>query len=207
VRNLGLVVLQALCLAHAHAYYVPITAGVRALFLQVGEGTMTGGSFFTIGVPDNNATINTVSLAVPAAALGSGTPLPMSTDSPVIISPLDLFAFCEPPATSGQVYVGGFYRVPGTTGAAATLSVSTPPFLTSANGDTIPIQQIAWTSSGLSDHAPTIPSGAFTGGTQTLRSVTRNFWFESCLAFRYLNTQITPPGTFTGRATFTLTAP
>ena len=39
------------------------------------------------------------------------------------------------------------------------------------------------------------------------RNEFRDNWFESCLAFRYLNTQLVPAGTFTGRATYTLTAP
>ena len=87
------------------------------------------------------------------------------------------------------------------------LSVSTPANLTNAGGNTLPFSSIAWTSTGNGDTTPTIPGGAFTSGAQTLLSVTRNTWFESCLAFRYLNTQVVPAGTFTGRATFTLTAP
>lgn len=199
--------LQGAWLPAANAYTVGITAGTKALFLQVGIGTMTGGTFNSGGVPGSNTTVNTASVAIPAAQLGSGIAQPMTTNSTVTASPWDNFAFCTSPATTGQVYVGGFYRVPGTTGAAATLSVSTPLNLTNANGDTIPFNRIAWTSTGNSDSTPTIPSGAFTGSAQTLLSVTRNTWFESCLAFSYLNTQLVPAGTFTGRATFTLTAP
>ncbi len=191
----------------AHGYTVGITPGQRALFLQVGAGTMSGGYFSAGGRPANNSTVNAASVAVPSAQLGSGTAQSMTTNSTVTASPWEGYAFCNAPATTGQVYVGGFYRVPGSAGAAATLSVSTPTSLVNANGDTIPFNSIAWASSGNGDVSPTIPSGSFTGGAQRLLSVTRNTWFESCLAFRYLNTQIVPAGTFTGRATFTLTAP
>lgn len=207
-RPLGLALLLcAAGLPAAHGYTVGIRPSTRALFLQVGVGTMTGGYFSDGGTPGNNSTVNTASVTVPSAQLGSGTAQAMTTNSTVTASPWEGYAFCNSPATTGQVYVGGFYRVPGNSGAAATLSVSTPVSLVNANGDTIPFSSIAWTSSGNGDPTPTIASGAFTGGTQTLLSVTRNNWFESCLAFRYLNTQLVPAGTFTGRATFTLTSP
>jgi hypothetical protein len=192
----------------AHGFTAAIDAGNRALFLQVGAGTMTGGNFNNRGTPGNNTTVNLVSVTVTAAQLGSGTALPMATDSTVTISPWDGFAFCTSPATTGQVYVGGFYRVPGTsTAGAASLTVTTQANLTNTTGETIPFSTIAWTSSGNSDNTPTIPSGTFAGSTQNLLSITRNTWFESCLAFRYLNTQLVPAGTFSGTATYTLTAP
>lgn len=198
------------CLQPAKAYTVGIAAGTRALFLQVGVGTMTGpGTFAGGGVPTNNATVNEATVSVPAASLGSGTALPMATNSTVTNSVLDGYTgFCTP-ATNGQVYVGGFYRVPGSTGAAATLSVSAPPNLVNGTGNTLPFGTIAWTSGGTGDATPTIPSGSFssTGAATTLLSVTRNTWFESCLAFRYLNTQLVRGGTYTGRAVYTLTAP
>ncbi|MDM0000106.1 hypothetical protein QTI24_15920 [Variovorax sp. J22P240] len=207
-RRFGwIAVLQFFGLPAADAYTVGITPGTRALFLQVGAGTMTGGSFNSGGVPGNNTSVNTASVTIPAGQLGMGNTLQMTTNSAVTASPWDNFAFCTSPATTGQVYVGGFYRVPGSSGAAATLSVTTPPNLTSSSGETIPFNRISWTSSGNSDNTPTIPSGAFVGSAQTLLSVARNSWFESCLAFSYLNTQLVPAGTFTGTATFTLTAP
>ncbi|SDD64207.1 hypothetical protein SAMN05444679_112108 [Variovorax sp. CF079] len=204
---LALAVLGGVWLPAAHGFTIGITPGTRALFLQVGAGTMSGGNFRTGGTPGNNTTVNSVSVTVPAGQLGSGTAQAMTTDSTVTISPWDGFAFCNSPATTGQVYVGGFYRMPGSSNAgAATLSVTTPASLTDG-GNTIPFNSIAWTSSGNGDTGTTIPSATFAGGAQTLLSVTRNTWFESCLAFRYLNTQLVPAGTFTGRATYTLTAP
>ena len=196
-------------IAPVQAYVTVITPGTRALFLQVGTGTMIGANFSSGGIPGNNTTINEVTVTVPTASVGSGAPFAMSTNSTVTNSPLDSFAFCTSPATTGQVYVGGFYRVPGTTGNQAVLSVTAPPNLTNANGDTLSFSTIAWTSTGNSDATPTIPSDSFngTGAAKTLLAVTRNTWFESCLAFRYLNTQLVPGGTYSGRAVYTLSAP
>ncbi|MES2944116.1 MAG: hypothetical protein V4772_14705 [Pseudomonadota bacterium] len=197
---LALVLMTSLA---AQAYVVTITAGTKSIFLQVGNGTMTGGNFNAGGVPGNNATINTVSVTVPAATLGAGT-LAMTTNSTLAISPWDGFAYCDLPA---EVYVGGFFRTPGAS-ANATLRVTTPANLTSVAGSTIPFSNISWISGGNGDTTATIPSGTFVGGTtQTLLSVTRNTWFESCLQFNYANAQVVPSGTFTGRATYTLVAP
>lgn len=197
-------VLTALAPA-AHAFLVAINPGPRAIFLQVGTGTITGGSFVAGGTPQDNATVNRVSVAVPAAALGTGSQA-MTSDSAVANSPYDGFAFCAPPA---QVYVGGFFRRPGGGGggASATLSVTTPPTLVNATADSIAFTTISWVSGGAGDATPTIPSGTFAGATQALLSIARNSWFESCLAFRYANAQPVAAGTFNGRATYTLTAP
>ena len=187
---------------HSHAFVATIGAGTRTLFLQVGAGTMTGGNFRSGGTPGNNSTINSVSVNVPSAALGTGVQA-MTTDSTVAASPYDSFAFCNVPA---QVYVGGFYRTPGAAGNG-TLSVTSPATLSNGLGDTLPFTSISWVSGGNGDATATIPSGTFTGATQTLYSVTRNNWFESCLAFNYANTALVPAGTFTGRVTYTLAAP
>jgi hypothetical protein len=188
----------------AAAYTVNITAGTRALYLQVGNGTFTG-TYSGGGTPGNNATINKVSVAVAANAVGSGVAQQMSSNSTQATSFYDNFTFCSPPI---QVYVGGFFRLPGTTGTA-TLSVTTSAAnLVNATGDTIPFSQISWTSSGIGDTgAQPIPGGTFTGGTQTLASFPVNTWRESCHTFSYANTSNVASGTYTGRATYTLSAP
>ena len=187
----------------SHAYVVPITAGTKSIYLQVGVGTMTGGTFRGGGTPGNNATVNRVSVAVTAANLGAGT-VAMTTDSTVTASPYDGFNFCSIPS---QVYVGGFFRTPGAS-ANATLTATAPSALTNASGDTIPFNTVSWISGGTGDTTATIPSGTFVGGAlQTLLSVTSNTWFESCLQFNYANAQVVPAGTFTGRVSYTLTAP
>ncbi len=188
--------------ANCYAFVATISAGTRTLFLQVGAGTMTGANFSSGGTPGNNSAINSVSVNVPSAALGTGVQA-MTTDSTVTTSPYDSFSFCTVPA---QVYVGGFYRTPGAAGNG-TLSVTSPATLSNGLGDTLPFTSISWVSGGAGDATATISSGTFTGATQTIYSITRNNWFESCLAFQYANTALVPAGTFTGRVTYTLAAP
>jgi hypothetical protein len=185
----------------ANAFLVQINAGTRTLFLQVGAGSFTG-TFNNRGTPRDNATINSVTVTVPAAALGTGS-LPMTSNSTVAASPYDGYAFCNPP---GEVYVGGFYRIPGATGTAS-LTVTTTS-LVNATADQIPFTDISWTSGGNGDTSATIPAGTF-GGTagQSLLSIAANRWFESCLTFRFRNATAYAAGTFNGRAIYTLTAP
>lgn len=195
----------ALTASSSHAYVVTITAGTKSIYLQVGVGTMTGGSgtFNSGATPGNNTTINRVSVTVPAASLGAGT-VAMTTDSTVAASAYDGYIFCSVPS---QVYVGGFFRTPGAS-SNATLTATAPSALVNASGDTIPFNTVSWISGGNGDATATIPSGTFVGGApQTLLSVTRNTWFESCLQFNYANAQVVPAGTFTGRVSYTLTAP
>jgi len=186
------------------AYTVSITAGTRALYLQVGNGSYTG-TYNSGGTPGTNTTINKVSVSVPAAQVGNGTAQAMTSDSTQAVSYYDNYSFCNPPT---QVYIGGFYRRPGTTGTA-TLSVTTSAAnLTDAAGDKIPFSQISWTSSGNGDTgAEVIPGGTFTGATQTLATFGGNTWNESCHTFSYANASNVAAGTYTGRATYTLSAP
>lgn len=188
----------------ASAYTVNINTGTRAIYLQVGNGSFTG-TYNSGGTPGVNATINKVSVSVPAAQVGNGTAQQMTSDSTQAVSFYDNYSFCNPPT---QVYIGGFFRLPGTTGTA-TLSVTTSAAnLVDAAGDTIPFSQITWTSSGNGDTgAEVIPGGSFTGGTQTLATINVNTWNESCHTFSYKNTSSVAAGTYTGRATYTLSAP
>ena len=186
----------------AHAFTATISPGPRAIYLQVGNGSFTG-VYNSGGSPGNNAAVNVVSLAVPAAQVGNGTSLAMTSDSSAAQSFYDGFTFCTVPA---QVYIGGFFRLPGSTGTAS-LTVNTPLTLTTA-GDSIPFNKISWVSSGIGDGgAQPIPSGSFTGGTQTLASFPVNTWRESCHRFSYLNDQVVGAGTYIGQATYTLSAP
>ena len=185
-----------------HAFTATITPGPRAIYLQVGNGSFTG-FYNSGGTPGNNAVVNVVSLTVPAAQVGNGTSLAMTSNSTAAQSFYDGFTFCTVPA---QVYIGGFFRLPGAAGTAS-LTVNTPPTLTTA-GDSIPFNKISWISSGIGDTgAQPIPSGSFTGGTQTLASFPVNTWRESCHLFSYLNDQVVGAGTYIGRATYTLSAP
>ena len=183
-----------------HAYVVTINSGTKSIYLQVGTGTTSGsGGSITGG---NNATVNTVSVTIPAASVGAGS-VAMTTNSTVTKSPYDAFVFCSVPS---QVYIGGYYRTPGT-GANATLTVASPANLVSGS-DTLSFSTISWVSGGNGDATPTVPSGTFVAGTvQTLLSIARNPWFESCMQFNYANSTVVAAGTFTGRVTYTLTSP
>jgi hypothetical protein len=185
--------LPALVPATAQAWVLTINPGRRALYLQVGVGSANA----------DNSTVNVVSVTVPAAQVGSGTAQAMTSDSTAAISFFDNFVVCTPPQ---QVYVGAFFRQPSTTANAASLQVSTPPALTSGP-NSIAFTEISWTSTALGNPTADIPPGTFSGGTQFLRSIGSNRWVENCLSFSYANTGLVPAGTFTGRATYTLTAP
>lgn len=187
--------LTALAAAPASAWVLTLTPGTKQLFLMVGVGTAAA----------NNATINTVSVSVPAASIGNGAAQAMTSDSTQSASPFDNYAVCNPPA---QVYVGGSYRQPNaTTGAAsATLQVTTPASLASG-ADSIPFSQISWTSTANGNAAADIPAGSFNGGTVVLANFARNTFVENCFTYVYANAAVVPAGTFTGRAVFTLAVP
>jgi len=185
----------------ADAYTITITSGTRALYLQVGAGGYTG-YYSSGGTPGNNSTINVVSVTIPAASIGSGTAQAMTSNSSVSTSSIDGYAFCNPPS---QVYIGGWSR-PGNRSGVATLTVTTPASLTNGS-DSIPFSQISWVMSGNGDSTYQFPNGTFTGGTQTLATFPANTWKEQCMTFTYANTVVPAAGTFTGRATYTLSLP
>jgi hypothetical protein len=192
----GLLACSAWLLAsvNAHAWVLTVTPGARAVYLQVGNGTINA----------NNATVNVVSVSVPSGAVGNGVAQVMTSDSTQAISFYDNFAVCNPP---GQVYVGGFYRQPATTATVAVLQVTSPTNLLSG-ADLIPFSQISWASTANGTTAAAdIPAGTFNGGTQVLRNISSNTWVENCHTFSYANTNVVAAGIYAGRVTYTLTAP
>ncbi len=198
-----LLLLASLGIADAAAYTVTIGTGTKAAYLRVGDGTITGGNYNAGGTPAANTTVNLVSVTVPAASVGNATAQAM-TSTGRLTSDYDGFAFCN----AGQTYIAAFFRLPTNPNQSATLRVNTPVNLTSAGGDTIPITEISWTSSGNGDTgAQPFPAGAFTGGTQTLATLLRNTWAESCHSFSYANAAIRAAGTYNARATYTLATP
>ncbi len=197
------------CALSSHAYTINLAArSPRTIYLQVGVGTFTGGTYNQGGSPAVNGTINVVSVAVPAAQVGNGTAQAMKTNSTASISLLYNFAFCNLP---GQLYVGGFYRSTSATAGSstATLVANVSTSLTNAGGQTIPFSQIRWTSSGKGDTgAQPFPAGTFpAGGTMTIGTILRNQWAESYHSYSYLNSAVRAAGTYTGRVTYTLSAP
>lgn len=206
VRGLqGLLLLIALGVCGAaQAFVVSIDPGARAVYLRVGNGVFSAANYSNGGTPGSGGPINLVSVSVPAAVLGNGTNLAMTTNATSGISNYDGFAFCDVPA---EIYVGGFYRRNGT--GTATLTATVPANLTTTAGDAIPFSQISWTSSGNGDTgAQPILAGTFAGGsTQTLASFPVNSWRESCHSFSYGNDAVVAAGTYTGRVVYTLSAP
>lgn len=184
-----------------NAYVITITSGARAIYLQVGAGGYSG-FYNSGGTPGNNSTINVVSVTVPVASVGSGSAQAMTSNSTVAQSPIDGYTFCNPPS---QVYIGAWSR-PGSGSGVATLTVTSPANLTSGS-DTIPFSQISWVMSGNGDAVFQFPNGTFTGGTQTLATFPANAWKEQCMTFSYANSVVPAAGTYTGRATYTLSLP
>ena len=188
----------------AQAFVVTIAPGSRAVYLRVGDGVFTG-TYNSGGTPGSGGTINRVSVTVPAAVLGNGVDQAMSSNATSGVSSYDGYTFCNVPA---EIYVGGFYRLPGAAGTA-TMTATAPATLVNAAGDTIAISQISWTSSGNGDGtaAQPVPAGNFTGGAQTLASFPVNSWRESCHSFQYGNDAVVAAGTYTARVVYTLSAP
>jgi hypothetical protein len=180
---------------------VSVVINVRGQFYKTGDTVTLSGATFG-GTPGNNATINVVSVSVPPAAVGSGAAQAMTSNSTVSQSPIDGFAFCNPPS---QVYIGAWSR-PGAGTGVATLTVTSPANLASG-ADTIPFSQISWVMSGNGDTVFQFPNGSFTGGTQTLATFPANTWKEQCMTFSYANSVVPAAGTYTGRAVYTLSLP
>lgn len=201
--------LALLCLAEmaaAHAWSLTITSGSRRLFLHVGNGAMSGTSGTLNGTAGTSGPVNLVQVTVPAAQLGNGTDLAMTSDSSQSTSLYaDGYTTCPTPAS--QVMVGAGYRR-NSGSANATLTVSSPTSLTNAGGDTIPFTEISWTVSAPGSSAPNvIPAGTFNGGTQTLATVPGNTYFENCHSYVYANNAVRAAGTYNGRVTYTLSSP
>ncbi len=212
---------HALCLASclalsamapvARAFVVNISGtglfGPGQVYLRVGNGVYVGtyqsnGS----GGARSGGGINVVSVNVPAAVLGNGSNLTMTSNATESRSFYDGYVFCNVPQ---QVYVGGFNRS-GTLGGGGngTLTVTAPTNLINANGDTIPFTQISWTSSGNGDTGTQpFPAGSFSGGVQTVGNFPVNTWRESCHTFSYGNDNFVAAGTYTGRVVYTLSVP
>jgi hypothetical protein len=187
----------------AGAWVLSISAGPKALFLQVGNGSYSG-TYQGGGTPLNNATINTVSVAVPASAVGTGAAQQMTSDSTQSVSFYDNFVVCNPPS---QVYIGGWVRTPNGSGSG-TLSVnSSAPMTSLTTGTQIPFTQISWTSTANGNATADIPAGTFNAGTQALRTIAANTWVENCFTFFYANSKVVTAATYTGQVTYSLVLP
>lgn len=201
-RQLAGACLAALCLADmaaAHAWSLTMTAASRRVFLHVGNGTLDA----------TNGTVNLVQVTVPATAIGNGLAQGMTSNSTQANSLYgDNYATCPTPST--QLMIGASYRRSNASNgpASATLSVTSPPSLSNASGDTIPFTEISWTVSAPGSSVPNvIPAGTFSGGTQTLATVPANTYIENCHTYSYANSEVRAAGTYNGRVTYTLSSP
>lgn len=188
-----------LALNGAQAWTLNVDPAPRRVFLHVGNGS----------VDANNGTINRVEVSLTGVQLLSGLPQPMTTDSTQASSLYgDGNLTCPNPLS--QILVGASYRRRNVNNgpASATLSVTSPPSLTSASGDTIPFSEISWSVSAPGSPTPNvIPSGSFTGAQQTLATIPAGIYIENCHSFTYANSALQAAGTYNGRVTYTLTSP
>lgn len=213
LARIVLVALLVLLPQVASAFDVNITArNPRAVYLRVGDGLMSNGPYNRtsnpLPTPGVGGAVPIIRASLTANQVGNGTPVVMTTpNNPRTTSDWDNFQFCN----SGQVYVGGFYRSTGgggSLGNAAQLTYSAPAFLQNGTGQTIPMSQISWTTSGIGDTGPQpIAAGSFSSTTGPLTSIARNQWRETCMTFRYANQNLVAAGTYTATVTFTLTQP
>ncbi|HLW25638.1 MAG TPA: hypothetical protein VKT22_14885 [Steroidobacteraceae bacterium] len=180
-------------------------AAPLTVYLQVGVGSFTNDYIYG-GQPENNATVNTVSVALAATAVGNGTAQTMTTNSTASMSYWDGFAYCNLP---NQLYIGGFYRTTGGKATTAQVTAQVPAALTDSAGHSLPFSTISWSSSGnLDTGAEPFPAGTFAaGGAQSVGSMASNTWNESCWTFAYANKTVPAAGTFTGVVLYTLSAP
>lgn len=179
--------------ALSFGWVLSINSGSKSVFLQVGNGSRN----------KNVATVNLVSLTIPANQVGNAQPLQMSSNSTQANSPNDGFHVCVPPT---QVYLGGYYRRPNNS-TSATIQVTSPASLNDGTGDSLPFTEISWSSTALENPAADIPAGSFNGSQQILYTLSANYWVENCLTFFYANSAVRGAGTYTGRVTYTLTTP
>ena len=183
----------------AQAWTLNVSAAPRRVFLHVGNGTADA----------NSGTVNRVEVSLSGAALIGGLPQAMTTNSTQSRSLWgDGFVTCPNP--SSQIMVGASYRRSDANNgpASATLSVTPPPSLTSAGGDTIPFSEIGWSVAAPGSPTPNvIPSGSFSGAQQTLATIPAGIYIENCHSFTYANSAARAAGTYNGQVTYTLTSP
>ncbi len=202
IRLIVLSVLAGAVAADAHAFVVGISPGSKSVYLRVGDGAFSAASYDNGGTPQSGGAVNTVAVTVPAADLLTGADQAMSSTSRGT-SDYDGFAFC----TTGQTYIGGFYRGGNGQGNASLTATVTAPL---SNGtSTIAFSQIRWTASGIGDGAATQPiaDNRFGDVAKNIATFPVNNWQESCHSFFYDNDTVMAAGTYVGTITYTLTAP
>jgi hypothetical protein len=170
----------------ALSWSLSMNAANRRVYLHVGNGAQAA----------DLGTVNVVSVTVPFAQLGNGTPQAMTSNSTQSNSLQgDNYLTCPTPST--QLLIGASYqrRNNGDGPASATLRVSSPPSLTNASGDTIPISEVSWTVSAPGSGVPNVIT------------VPANTYIENCHTFRFANTAVRAAGTYEATVTYTISSP
>lgn len=141
--------------------------------------TVTPGSrALLVQIGTAGATIDRVTFTLTAANAGNGTPVVGTPGILVNVAARDI--------VSRTVQLVADSSIPLSNGAS-----------------TLPFTQISWTTSDAS-----IPGGTFSGAAgQLIVQFQTNFQLFNTHTFRYANTQILQPGTYTGRITYTVTMP
>jgi len=208
LKLLALAVILPAGIMPAAALVAIISPGERQIYLQVGDGSYNTNSVQRDhkrgATPAVNTRINKVEVAVPASELGNGKKQTMRSDSLAEISFFDGFQTCD--ATLGEVYIGAWWRIPSESNetSVATLSIRAPHALTSASNH-IPFAKIRWDSTALGDDTAHIAAGSFADVQTT--TINPKTWVENCHVFHYVNDELVPAGTYTGRVTYTLSTP
>lgn len=183
----------------ALSWSLSMNSASRRVYLHVGNGALAA----------DGGPVNVVSVTVPANQLGNGVPQAMTSDSTQSNSLQgDNYLTCPTPST--QLLIGASYqrRNNGDGPASATLRVTSPPALTNANGDTIPISEVSWTVAAPGSGVPNvIPAGTFNGTSQFLANVPANTYIENCHTFRFANTTVRAAGTYQATVTYTISSP
>src|SRR5512139_1845825 len=169
----------------AEALTFVIANGANQIYLRVGQ---TGGA------------TSRVDFTVPAANAADGTPIvgvaPAAAGAAQVTAAGNAFPACA----AGSVRIIARARS-NTVGRTAFLRVDSSGNLTSG-GNTIPFTDFDWLS------ADEIGNGVFTGSaTQLLYSFTISQEVGWCLQYRFLNTNVYPPGTYNGALAHTLSMP
>lgn len=141
--------------------------------------TVTPGSrALLVQIGTSGGTIDKVTFTLTAANVGNGVP--------VVGTPSILVNVAARDTVSRTVQLVADSSVPLSNGAS-----------------TLPFSQISWTSSD-----GDIPAGTFSGAAgQLIVTFPTNFQMYNNHTFRYANTQVLQPGTYTGRVTYTVTMP
>ena len=165
----------------AFALKFNVDATTAFVFIQIGHGTMTEYGLF--GPPAGQ--VDEVSFTLPAGVVpGDGTPVVGTPTIPVAV--LGYSGGGPPPGTNYTV----------------TMNSSVP--LMNSNGDTLPFDEISWTTQD-----GDLPGGVFDqSAQQPLVTVNQNGkkarGIVDYLTFTYANDAIYPPGTYTGRVVYTI---